>query len=189
MEETIKYITEAEYLEYEIKSEQKSEYFDGQIINMAGASEIHNTISCNVVSELRFQLKKKACQVYASDMRIKVENTGFYAYPDILVVCPEKKFTGDKPDTILNPIVIIEILSESTESYDRGAKFAHYRQVPSLKEYILISQKEKKIEKYQLNSAMKWELEETTKDKQLIELSSISCYLELQEVYDKIEEL
>lgn len=119
-------------------------------------------------------------------MRLKVENTGLYAYPDLLVVCSDKKFSGDKPDTLLNPVVILEILSESTESFDRGAKFAHYRQIPSLREYVLISQNEKKMEKYQLNSSGKWELEETSEKNQKIELSSIACILELSEVYDRV---
>lgn len=186
MEEPIKFITEEEYLAYELKSDHKSEYFDGQIMDMAGASERHNAISMNLSITLGMQLKNKDCQVYAGDMRLKVENTGLYAYPDLQIVCPEKKFSDDKPDTLLNPVVILEILSDSTESYDRGAKFAHYRQIPSLKEYVLISQNQKKIEKYQLNSADRWELEETTENNQTIEISSIGCGLELAEVYDKI---
>jgi Uma2 family endonuclease len=119
-------------------------------------------------------------------MRIKVKSTGLFAYPDVLVVCPKLQFSGDKPDTLLNPIVIIEILSDSTESTDRGAKFSHYRQIPSLKEYVLVSQNPSKIEKYHLNSSYKWELEETTDKNPSIELHSISCVLKIDEVYDKV---
>jgi Uma2 family endonuclease len=119
-------------------------------------------------------------------MRIKVKRTGLFAYPDLLVVCPEKLFSGDKPDTLLNPVVIIEILSDSTESTDRGAKFSHYRQIPSLREYVLVSQNLQKIEKYHLNASSRWELEETTEENTQIELHSISCVLRLEEVYDKI---
>lgn len=186
MEDPVRIYTEAEYLEYDLHSEFKNEFFNGQIYAMAGASEKHNTISINLSSELRAQLKNKPCKVYAGDMRIKVKTTGLYAYPDVLVVCPELQFSGDKPDTLLNPIVIIEILSDSTESTDRGAKFSHYRQIPSLREYVLVSQNSLKIEKYHLNASSKWELEETTEEIPQIELHSISCLLKLEEVYDKI---
>ncbi|MCB1142559.1 MAG: Uma2 family endonuclease [Leptospiraceae bacterium] len=185
MEEPIKIFTEQEYLEYDLASQDKNEFFNGQIYAMAGASEKHNTISMNLSISIGLQLRNKPCKVYAGDMRIKVKSTGLFAYPDLLVACPEKVFSGDSPDTLLNPIVIIEILSDSTESIDRGAKFAHYRQIPSLQEYVLISQNSQKIEKYHLNSSSKWELEETTDEKQEIELSSISCVLKLEEVYEK----
>ena len=186
MEKSIGVSTEAEYLEYDLHSEFKNEFFNGQIYAMAGASEKHNTISINISSELRTQLKNKPCKVYAGDMRIKVKSTGLFSYPDLLVVCPKLQFSGDKPDTLLNPIVIIEILSDSTESTDRGAKFSHYRQIPSLKEYVLVNQNSPKIEKYHLNSSSKWELEETTDENPSIELHSIFCVLKIDEVYDKI---
>ena len=186
MEEPASLYTETEYLEYDLHSDHKNEYFNGQIYAMAGASEKHNVISMNISISIGLQLRNKPCQVYAGDMRIKVKSTGLFAYPDLLVVCPEKLFSGEKPDTLLNPIVIIEILSDSTESTDRGAKFAHYRQIPSLREYILVSQNSGKIEKYHLNASSKWELEETTEENTQIELHSISCVLRLEEVYDKI---
>lgn len=186
MEDSVRIYTETEYLEYDLHSEFKSEFFNGQIYAMAGACEKHNTISINIASELRTQLKNKPCKVYAGDMRIKVKSSGLFAYPDLLVVCPEQEFSGDKPDTLLNPVVIIEILSDSTESTDRGAKFSHYRQIPSLREYVLVGQNSQKIEKYHLNASSKWELEETTEENPQIELHSISCVLSLEEVYDKI---
>ena len=186
MEKSVGISTEAEYLEYDLCSEFKNEFINGQVIPKIGCSEKHNTISINISSELRTQLKNKPCKVYAGDMRIKVKSTGLFAYPDLLVVCPKLQFSGDKPDTLLNPLVIIEILSDSTESIDRGAKFSHYRQIPSLKEYLLVSQNSLKIEKYHLNSSSKWELEETTEEIPQIELHSISCILKLDEVYDKI---
>ena len=185
MEEPVRIYTESEYLEYDLHSEHKNEFFNRQIYAMAGTSEKHNTISVNISSELRSQLKNKPCKVYAGEMRIKVQSTGLFAYPDLMVVCPEIQFSGDKPDTVLNPILIIEILSDSTESTDRGAKFAHYRKIPSLREYVLVSQNSQKIEKYHLNASSKWELEETTEDNPKIEFHSISCILKLEEVYDK----
>jgi Uma2 family endonuclease len=186
MEEPASLYTETEYLEYDLHSDHKNEYFNGQIYAMAGASEKHNVISMNISISIGLQLRNKPCQVYAGDMRIKVKSTGLFAYPDLLVVCSEKLFSGEKPDTLLNPIVIIEILSDSTESMDRGAKFSHYRQIPSLREYVLVSQNLQKIEKYHLNASSKWELEETTEENTQIELHSIDCILKLEEVYDKI---
>ena len=185
MEEPVRIYTESEYLEYDLHSEHKNEFFNGQIYAMAGASEKHNTISMNLSIAIGLQLRNKPCKVYAGDMRIKVQSTGLFAYPDLMVVCPEIQFSGDKPDTVLNPIFIIEILSDSTESTDRGAKFAHYRKIPSLREYVLVSQNSQKIEKYHLNTSSKWELEETTEDSLKIEFHSISCILKLEEVYDK----
>ena len=186
MKEPASIYTEAEYLEYDLHSELKNEYINGNAIPKIGCSEKHNIINVNLAGILGNQLKGKPFQVYLSSMRIKVKTTGSYAYPDLLVVSPEIEFSGDKPDTLLNPIVIIEILSDSTESMDRGAKFAHYRQIPSLREYILVSQNSGKIEKYHLNASSKWELEETTEENTQIELHSISCVLRLEEVYDKI---
>jgi Uma2 family endonuclease len=186
MEKSVGISTEAEYLEYDLCSEFKNEFINGQVIPKIGCSEKHNTINVNLAGVLANQLKGKPCQVYLSSMRIKVKSTGLFAYPDLLVVCPKLQFSGDKPDTLLNPLVIIEILSDSTESTDRGAKFFHYRQIPSLKEYVLVSQNSSKIEKYHLNSSSKWELEETTEENPSMELHSISCVLKLDEVYDKI---
>jgi Uma2 family endonuclease len=185
MEEPIRTYTEKEYLEWELKSDGKSEFLHGMIYAMAGASEKHNSISMNLSISLGTQLKNKPCQVYAADLRVKVKTTGLYTYPDLLVACPEKQFSGDKPDTLLNPILIIEILSESTETFDRGAKFSHYRQIPSLREYVLVSQDFQKIEKFELNSSSKWELDETTETITSINLNSIGCTLDLKEVYDK----
>jgi len=130
----IPYLSEEEYLEFERNSEIKHEYFDGEIFAMSGASEAHNLIVANVIGELGSQLKKKPCRVYPSHMRVKIESTKFYTYPDVMIVCEKENFADDKEDMQLNPDVIIEVLSDSTESYDRGKKFSHYRQIASLKE-------------------------------------------------------
>ncbi|MCB1190085.1 MAG: Uma2 family endonuclease [Leptospiraceae bacterium] len=187
MEERAAYISESEYIALEENSKYKNEYFNGQIYAMAGASENHNIIATNILSELRFQLKKKDCIVYGSDMRVKVKKTGLYTYPDISIACGDRKFSGEKPDTLLNPIVIIEILSDSTEAFDRGGKFAHYRQLDSLYEYILVSQTEKKIEKFLRNHTGKWELTETTMEALEMELLSVDCKLLIEEVYEKTD--
>src|ERR1700757_5307277 len=129
--------TVAEYLALERKAEYKSEYFDGEIIAMTGASEKHNLIVTNVIGELRQGLKERPCRVYPSDMRVKIPRTRTYVYPDVIVVCEEPKFDDDYRDTLLNLLLIVEFLSESTESYDRGRKFIQYRKIDSLSEYIL----------------------------------------------------
>ncbi len=182
----IPYLSEEEYLELERNSETKNEYFDGEIFAMAGASRKHNLIVANVVGEIRSQLKKKPCRVYPSDMRLKIESTKLYTYPDAMIVCGKEIFDGDKEDMLLNPDVIIEVLSDSTESYDRGRKFSHYRQIASLKEYILISQDIRKIEKYSRTEHRHWTWEDTDEDHPEIILESVGCSLHLDEVYDKV---
>ena len=132
--------TPKEYLAIERASQQKNEYFNGDIFAMGGASERHNLIVGNVFASLHIQMRDKPCKVYSSDMRVKISATGLYTYPDIVALCGEASFDDEQQDTLLNPNVIIEVLSKSTEGYDRGEKFAHYRKIETVKECILISQ-------------------------------------------------
>ncbi|MDM8517752.1 Uma2 family endonuclease, partial [Desulfobacterales bacterium HSG16] len=132
------YTSEKEYPKKRT-SNAKREYFDGEIFAMAKASRRHNLIVANVIISLGSQLKNKPCCVYPSDMMLKIEKTGLNTCPDVMVVCNEEKFTNEKQQTLLNPDVIIEVLSDSTEQYDRGEKFKQYRQLESLREYIIIS--------------------------------------------------
>lgn len=134
------YVTPAEYLAAERTAAEKSEYINGHVYAMAGASRVHNLIVVNTVSELRTQLRGGRCEAYANDMRVKVERTGIYTYPDVIGLCEEPRFEDENVDTLLNPTVIIEVLSPSTERCDRGEKFAHYRRLESLREYILVAQ-------------------------------------------------
>ncbi|QTA84552.1 Uma2 family endonuclease [Desulfonema magnum] len=180
-------ISEAEYLERERASETKNEYREGKMVAMSGASEKHCIIVVNVIGELGSQLKKKPCAAYLTNMRMKIERTGLYTYPDVMVVCGEEKFGDEKQDTLLNPDVIIEVLSDSTESYDRGKKFENYRKLDSLREYVLISQNSRKIEKYARTEKRQWLLTESDEKNPTIILESIGCELKLSEVYDKIE--
>src|SRR5262245_46847116 len=129
-------VTPEQYLVLERKADFKSEYLNGYIIAMAGASREHNLIAGNLHGELRSQLKGRPCETYVSDMRVFIDRTGLYTYPDIVAVCGEARFQDDGVDTLLNPTVIVEVLSDSTERYDRGRKFGHYRQLPSLREYV-----------------------------------------------------
>ena len=128
-----------EYLAQERRADFRSEYLRGEVFAMAGASFEHTLIKDNISGEARSELKNGPCRVLTSDIRVKVDATGLYTYPDVAIVCDEPQFEDDAVDTLLNPRVIVEVMSDSTEKYDRGAKFVHYRQVPSLQEYILVS--------------------------------------------------
>ncbi len=186
--EKIESMTEAEYLDRERAAEYKSEFFRGEMFAMTGASRNHNLIATNLIRELSSQLKKTPCRVYPSDMRLKVEKTGLYTYPDVMVVCGEHRFADrEAKDTLVNPEVIVEVLSDSTEKYDRGDKFAHYRRIDSLKEYLLISQKKPKIECYFKSGSGLWTLMETDDTCSEIRLGSIECTLSLEELYDKTD--
>ena len=184
--QAIHYLTPQEYLEIERRAEYKSEYFDGEMFAMAGASRAHNQITTNVVGELHPQLKKRPCYVYANDLRVKVSATGLYTYPDIVAFCGPARFDDNQKDTLLNPTVIIEVLSDSTEAYDRGKKFQHYRTLESLQEYVLISQQECRVEHYVRQPGNQWTLTEIHDLAEVIQLSSIQCQLALADIYDKV---
>ena len=151
---------------------------------LAGAKRNHNLIVHNINGGLWNQLRDRPCEVYSNDMRVRVQSTGLYTYPDVVVVCGEPQFEDEVTDTLLNPVLIIEVLSESTEGYDRGKKFEHYRHIPSLQEYVLISQDRCKIEKFLKQK--EWTLFEESSLESAMELPSIQCSLKLSEVYDKV---
>ena len=180
-------ITPQEYLALERKAEIKSEYLDGEIFAMAGVTREHSTIVNNIVTELTNQLKSRPCEVHGPDLRVKVSPTGLYTYPDISVICGEPQFEDEHFDTFLNPQVIIEVLSDSTESYDRGKKFANYRTLDSLREYVLVSQTEYRIERFYRQGQGNWIYSESTDPNGSIELTSVDCRLSLANVYDKVD--
>lgn len=180
------YVTPADYLAAERKAAEKSEYINGHVYAMAGASRVHNLIVVNTVSELRAQLRGRPCEAYANDMRVKVERTGMYTYPDVIGLCEEPRFEDENVDTLLNPTVIIEVLSPTTERYDRGEKFAHYRRLESLREYILIAQDIRRIDHYRRDGDT-WVLTEVSEPESSLVISSISCTLRLGEIYDRVE--
>jgi Uma2 family endonuclease len=181
------YLSPEDYLALERSADFKSEYFDGEIFAMTGASEPHNLIVISTIRELSTQLKKRPCKLYANDMRVKVSPTGLYTYPDLIVVCGKAQFDDVHFDTLLNPTLIIEVLSDSTEAYDRGRKFEHYRKLESLAEYVLIAQHRPHIESYRRQLDQQWLLTESTGLDSVFRLDSIDCELALAEVYDKIE--
>jgi Uma2 family endonuclease len=176
-----------EYLDYERKSDEKHEFVDGVVYAMTGASERHNLVVTNVVASLHGQLRKRPCRVYPSDMRVKIPDTGTYTYPDISIVCEPPRFEDDRHDTLLNPVVIIEVLSPSTERYDRGKKFQHYRMLDSLQEYLLVAQDELHIEHYRRQADNQWLLTDTTHTDAAVELPVIACVLALADVYEKVD--
>jgi len=178
--------TEAEYLEMERASEIKHEYHQGEIYAMAGASEAHNLIALNTSASLHGQLRQSPCRTYQSDMRVKVSAASLYTYPDVTVVCDDPQFEDDGVDTLLNPTLIVEVLSPSTERYDRGKKFQQYRMLPPLQEYVLISQDAARIERY-LRVNEQWVLTDAVGLEAEIELESINCRLKLADVYERVE--
>ena len=180
-------LTPEEYLAIERRAEFKSEFFDGEMFAMSGASELHNIITLNIGAEIRQHLKKRPCKVYVSDMRVKVSPTGLYTYPDVVVVCGKAEFDDRHFDTLLNPTLIVEVLSESTETYDRNRKFEHYRTLESLVEYVLITQRRPHIESWRRQPNQQWLLTESNGLDRVLRLDAIGCDLALAEIYDKVE--
>lgn len=180
-------LTREEFLAAERRAESKNEYRNGDVVAMSGASFSHNLIVANLVGELRFQLKKRPCSVLPSDMRVLIEAAERYVYPDVTVVCGEPELTDDEQDTIVNPKLIVEVLSKTTRDYDHGDKFLFYRTLPSFQEYVLVSQKRPFVEHYLKQSDGKWLLAEVHGMEASVTLESISCRLELAEIYDKVD--
>ena len=187
MEAQLKYLSPDVYLDIERDAELRSEYDNGEIYAMAGASEKHNVIAGNTFSALHAKLRQRKCTVYQNDMRLRIEKFDKFVYPDIMVVCGDKHFYDDEFDTLLNPIIIIEILSTSTESYDRGQKFAAYRSIPSLQEYVLISQEDIIVERFQKNGDGFWVLSDAVDLAGVLELDSIELQVALSDIYEDVE--
>jgi len=179
-------LTPEEYLALERKAEFKSEYFAGEMFAMAGASRRHNLITANILRVLGNQLLERACNVYPSDMRVKISKIGKYTYPDVVVACGEERFEDEHNDTLLNPVVIIEVLSESTEAYDRGKKFEHYQYLESLAEYLLIAQDSYRVEQYVRQNDRTWTYSEFHDIEDAVLLRAIDCNLALKDVYAKV---
>jgi len=175
------------YLALERASAERHELVDGVVVDMAGASYAHNVIVANLVTALAASSERSAkpgggCRPLSSDMRIKVETTGLYAYPDVLLVCGEPAFEDERADTLLNPIAIFEVLSPSTEAFDRGEKFAHYRRLPSLRDYVLVAQSRPRVEHYQRQGDV-WVLRETEGLDGRVVLEGAGCEVALAGIY------
>ena len=179
------YITPKAYLASERRSEYKSEYIHGEVLAMSGASNPHNLITVEITTELNIQLRGRASDVYASAMRVRTSSTGAYFYPDVAVVCDKPRFEDNVFDTLLNPTLIVEVLSPSTEVYDRGEKFAHYQELASLREYILVSQDRIHVEHYRLMETQ-WVGKAFHALEDVLSLDSIECKLPLRDIYTRV---
>ena len=179
-------MTVEEYLALERQASCKSEYCNGEVFAMSGASRRHNLISLNIGAELRAHLQQRPCEVYTSDMRVKISRTGLYTYPDVVVVCDDPAFEDAEVDTLLNPLLLVEVLSKSTADYDRGGKFEHYRTLLSLQEYLLVAQERCHVVHYTRQPDHTWLLAETSEITDQIHLPSLDCALALSEVYAKV---
>jgi Uma2 family endonuclease len=180
-------LTPAEYLAIERRAEFKSEYYDGEMYAMAGARFTHNTIKDNLIREIGSALKGGPCRTLSSDQRVKVLATGLYTYPDIVILCEPPQFEDDERDILLNPKVIIEVLSESTEQYDRGEKTRHYKRIASLCEYILVSQDKPVVERLVRNEDSTWSLTDFADLAAILEFTSIPAKVALAEIYRGVE--
>jgi Uma2 family endonuclease len=177
--------TPEQYLALERKSPVKHEYYDGSMFAMAGASRRHNLIAVNLCREISSQLRDRPCEAYVSDMRVCVGPTGLYTYPDVVAVCGEPQFQDGELDTLLNPTVIVEVLSPSTEADDRGNKFAHYRRLASLRDYVLVAQDRVRVERY-TRQGEEWLLTELSRLEDVLGLAAIGCEVSLREIYAKV---
>src|SRR6185295_7731370 len=180
------YITPEEYLAAERAAEYKNEYVNGEIFAMTGASRKHNLIAGNIAGELRQQLKGKPCEVYPGEMRVKAAAARSYVYPDVVVVCEDPQFEDAYLDTLLNPTLVVEVLSKSTESYNRLAKAAYYRTIESLVEYLLIAQEEYRVEQYVKQTGGHWLLSDVVSLESTVDLQAIGCSLALRDIYDRV---
>jgi Uma2 family endonuclease len=187
------FLTPEQYLEIERRAEFRSEYYQGEMFAMAGplamadARRNHNLLAGNAFAQVHAQLRRRPGEVYSNDMRVRVGTAEFYTYPDIVIICGEPRFLDTELDTLLNPTVIIEVLSPSTEAYDRGKKFELYRSLDSLREYIMVSSDRIQIERYSRQAEGKWLLTAASRLEDTIELESAGCALSLADVYERVE--
>ena len=179
-------LTPEQYLEQDRTSEFRNEYYNGRMYVMAGGTHRHAIIMGNTAFAIRRDLGKRPCLVTTSDLRVCVAPQGFYAYPDVVVVCNEPKYVDKKTDTLLNPVLVIEILSSSTEAYDRGFKATQYRRMESLQEYAFVSQDEPRVEVFRRQPSGDWLLSESAVLDAACKFDSVGCVVPLADVYDKV---
>lgn len=184
---TIRKLSEAEYLALERAAEFKSEFYEGKMFARAGGTPMHSLIAANIIGELGAKLKGGPCKAFTSDLRLKIEATGLFTYPDVTVICGPFQFAPDADDTVMNPAVIFEVLSDSTEGYDRGEKFRHYRQMPSLQEYVLVGQRVPRVEQFLRRPEGEWALRTAEGKDGKLALPSLKITLELNEIFAGVE--
>ena len=180
-------LSEAEYLVLERAAPCKSEFFEGEMFGMAGGSPMHSLIAANLIGELGAKLKDRPGRPFTSDLRLKVEATGLCTYPDVSVICGPLQFAAGTDDTVVNPTLLIEVLSDTTEAYDRGEKFLHYRQMPSLQEYLLVSQRLPRIDHFLRRPGDEWAMRTTEGRAATLALPSLEITLELGEAFAGVD--
>ena len=180
-------VTEEQYLEMDRAAEIRSEFLDGEMIAMSGGSMRHAQLQANLIGEFFAALRGADCRVYGSDFRVRVSKTRMYAYPDVSVVCGKPLLADEHQDILLNPKVIFEVLSPSTEKHDRGLKFRHYRTIDSLTDYVLVDQDQVRIEQYSREADSTWTLHDYQKADEGLKIASISVSLPLSRIYDRVE--
>ncbi len=178
-------VTLEDYLSFERQATKKYEFVEGIIYAMSGASRQHNMIVGNLHGELWTHFKKRHCNVYMSDMRVKVNQTD-YVYPDVVALCGDTELEDEQFDTLLNPSVIIEVLSTYTQSYDKGKKMTLYQNIPTIQDYVLVAQEECRIEHYQRQNQNQWLLTVLTEPEHTLNLQSVNVQIALSDVYDKV---
>jgi Uma2 family endonuclease len=180
-------LTIPEYLAFERQSETRHDYLDGEVFAMTGASRPHNLIAGNIFREIGNQLRRRSCEVYMEAMRVRTP-AGLFTYPDVVAVCGEPRFDDIHFDTLLNPTLLVEVLSPSTEAYDRKTKTVQYRSIPSLEEYLLVAQDQIRIERWSKDGEDEWQSQDLTGLEQILELPSIRCRLLLGDIYERVFE-
>jgi Uma2 family endonuclease len=178
--------TAEEYLAFERQAQERHEFVEGIIFAMSGGTREHSLVASNAAAELHSLLRSRPCEVYGDNLRVKVSETGDYVYPDVVIACGDIQFEDAESDTLLTPLVVVEVLSPSTEAYDRGKKAALYRQIPSLQHYVLIAQDRISVEVFTRMDAA-WVLTEARRLEDSVRLEAIGCDLALAEVYAKVQ--
>lgn len=184
---TLSVFTAEQYLDLERHSEIRHEFLDGTVYAMSGASRAHSAICFNLAGCLQPHLRGTPCAGYTSDMKVRAGDASLYAYPDLTVVCGEPLLHDDHGDVLLNPVVIFEVLSRSTEAYDRGEKFERYKTIETLTDYVLVSQDRARLEHFSRQPDGTWSLTEVSGLESSLDVASVNCRLPLAEVYDRIE--
>ena len=182
-------LTPEEYFEFEAASETKHDYFNGQLLAMSGGTSQHSLIAANIIGEARNALKGKPCRVYTSDLRLGVSRRSLYSYPDISIICGEPEYDLDDKNktTVVNPTVVIEVLSPSTEKYDRSDKFKRYLRLPGLREYVLVSQSSARIESFYRRDDGQWLFSFVDGLEQILQIAAVSIELPLSEIYRGVD--
>jgi Uma2 family endonuclease len=181
------FLTPDQYLELDRKAEFKSEYYLGEMFAMGGARWTHNRLVANLIATLHQQLRSGPCQTLPSDMRVQVESAGMYTYPDVIVVCGEPQFLDENRDTLLNPTLIVEVLSPSSEVYDRGRKFEYYGSLASVSEYLLVSSERVRAELYTRQSDGRWLITAVGRLEDSLDLQSVGAHLALADLYERVD--